>query len=139
MIEVRGLAIGAVLALMPAVAPAQPQPAKPPAAKPAPAKGGDQCFLSRDVNGFSAPNDRTVYVRVGVKDIYRLDLMSDCINLTFRQSLGLESIMTGPWICNPLDATVVYRDTGVPERCPVSAIHKLTDEERAALPKKDRP
>ncbi|HEY2659946.1 MAG TPA: DUF6491 family protein [Caulobacteraceae bacterium] len=130
-LKIAALAVAA-LAILPAAAPAQP-------AKKAPDKAQDQCFLSRDVNGFSAPNDHTVYVRVGVKDIYRLDLMTECANLTFRQSMGLESIMTGPWICNPLDATVVYRDTGIPERCPVSAIHKLTDEERAALPKKDRP
>ena len=129
----------AALALVVLPVAAVAQPAKAPPAKTAPAREPDQCFLSQNVNGFSAPNDHTVYVRVGVKDIYRLDLMSDCANLTFRQSLGLESVMTGPWICNPLDATVVYRDTGIPERCPVSAIHKLTEAEKAALPKKDRP
>jgi hypothetical protein len=99
----------------------------------------DQCFLSRDVNGFSAPDNHSVYVRVGVSDIYRLSLMGDCGDLTFRQSIGLEGAPGGAWICSPLDATVIYRSTGIPERCPVSTIHKLTPEEIAALPKKDRP
>ena len=25
-----------------------------------------ECFLQRNINGFSAPNDRTLYVRVGL-------------------------------------------------------------------------
>ncbi len=103
------------------------------------AKSHDTCFVRRDINGFSAPNDRTVYIRVGIRDIYRLDLMNDCAGLTFRQSFGLEDQPATPWICSPLDATVVYRESGIPERCPVTAIHKLTPQDIAALPKRDRP
>ncbi len=102
-------------------------------------KPHDACFVRRDINGFSAPNDRTVYIRVGVKDVYRLDLMNACVGLTFRQSFGLEDQPATPWICSPLDATVVYRETGIPQRCPVTAIHRLTPEEVAALPKRDKP
>jgi hypothetical protein len=120
--------VALALAATPAVVLAQPAQ-----------KSANQCFLSRDVNGFQAPNEHTVYIRVGVKDLYRLDLMSDCSGLTFRQALGFESTPGTPWICSPLDATIVYRDTGIPQRCPVTAIHKLTPEEAAALPKRDRP
>lgn len=98
-----------------------------------------QCFLQRNINGFSAPDDRTLYVRVGVKDIWRLDLMTNCTGLTFRNSFGLQGSPTSGWICNPLDATVRFNQPGARMRCPVSAIHKLTPEEAAALPKKDRP
>jgi len=104
-----------------------------------PPKAPEQCFFARDVNGFSAPNDHTVYIRVGVSKVYRLDLMNDCVNLTYRQSIGLESIPAESWICSPLDATVIYRDTGFPERCPVTAIHQLSPDELAKLPKRDRP
>jgi hypothetical protein len=99
----------------------------------------ESCFLASDVNGFSAPNDRTVYVEVGVHDVYRLDLMSNCLDLSFRQGVGLEGTPGSPWICSPLDATIVYRQTGVRQRCPVTAIHKLTAAELAAVPKQDRP
>ena len=108
-------------------------------ASPAAAKDEQACFLRRDVQGFSAPNDHTVYLRVGVSQIYRLDLMGDCQGLTFRQSFGLEDRPASPWICSPLDATVVYRETGIRQRCPVTAIHKLTVDEMKALPKRDRP
>ena len=122
------LTIAALAAVVPAAAVAAP------AAKPA-----NQCFVRSEVNGFRAPNNRTVYLRVGVKDVWKLDLMTDCINLTFRESLGLESLPGDPWVCSPLEATVIYRDNGFHQRCPVTAMHKLTADELAALPKKDRP
>jgi hypothetical protein len=100
---------------------------------------GNQCFYTRNINGFQAPDDRTVYIRVGVNDIYRLSLMVDCIGLSFRQGIGLESTPGDPWICSAIQATVVYRDTGISNRCPVSGIHKLTPAEIAALPKRDLP
>jgi hypothetical protein len=100
---------------------------------------GNQCFYTRNINGFQAPDDRTVYIRVGVRDIYRLGLMVGCSGLTFRQGIGLESTPGDPWICSPIQATVVYRDTGIHNRCPVSDIHKLTPAEIAALPRRDLP
>jgi hypothetical protein len=100
---------------------------------------GSQCFVRRNINGFMAPNDRTVYIRVGVNDIYRLSLMVDCTSLTFRQGIGLESTPGDPWICSAIQATVIYRDAGITNRCPVSDIHKLTPDEIAALPKRDLP
>ena len=105
----------------------------------APRPVGQQCFLPRDVAGFSAPDDHTLYVRVGADKVYRLDLMVDCDNLTYRQAVGLETIPAQSWICHPDDVTVIYHDTAMPERCPVSAIRRLTAEEVAALPKRDRP
>lgn len=102
-------------------------------------KPANQCFLSSDVNNFNAPDDHTVYIRVGVSDVWRLDLMVDCLNLSFRQSLALESTPGNPWVCSPLDATVITRETGMHMRCPVKALHKLTKDEIAALPKRDRP
>jgi hypothetical protein len=117
----------AVLVTAPAAPRAQP-----------PAKSADQCFASRNVVGFNAPDDHTVYIRVGVNEIYRLDLMTPCIDLAFRQSIGLAGAVT-PWVCSPLEATVVYRQTGITQRCPVKTIHRLTPDERAALPKRDRP
>jgi hypothetical protein len=135
MISIR-LAIGAILA---SAALAAPLASGVAVAKGDGQKPADACFARRDVNGFSAPNDHTVYIRVGVRQIDRLDLMTDCPQLTYRQEFGLEDRPASPWVCSPLDATVVYRETGIPERCPVQAIHKLTEDEMKALPKSDRP
>lgn len=104
------------------------------------ASSHDTCFARRNVESFSAPGDQTVYLRVGVNGIYRLDLMTHCLDLSFRESVGLEDQPASAFICSPLEATVVYRAAGgIPQRCPVKAIHKLTPEEVAALPRKDRP
>jgi len=100
---------------------------------------GPGCFVRRDINGFSAPNDRTLYIRVGISQIWRLDLMTECTGLSFRQAFGLEAQPASPWICSPLDATVIVRQPGFHMRCPVTAMHRLTPAEVAALPKRDRP
>ncbi|HWF00698.1 MAG TPA: DUF6491 family protein [Caulobacteraceae bacterium] len=99
----------------------------------------DQCFLASNVQNFSAPDTRTVYIRVGVNDIWRLDLMTECLDLPFREHLGFERAGSDPWICHPLQATIVSREAGVPQRCPVASMHRLTPEAVAALPKSLRP
>ena len=103
------------------------------------AASASPCFLQRNINGFYAPDDRTVYIRVGVKDIWRLETMNHCIGLTFRNAFALQGSPTSGWICTPLQATIFINQPGMRMRCPVSAIHKLTPAEAAALPKKYRP
>ena len=121
-------AVAAFVLASPAALPAAPT-----------ATNRDACFVRRDVSGFSAPNDHTVYLRVGVSQVVRLDLMTDCTGLSFRNAFGLEDSPATPWICSPLEATVISRDGGIGQRCPVKEIHKLTPDEVAALPKRDRP
>jgi hypothetical protein len=98
-----------------------------------------QCLYVHNINGFNAPNDHTIYVRSSVSDIWRLDLMTDCIGLSFKQGFRLRSAGGDPWICEPIQAEVSIRDTGIAQRCPVSGLHKLTSDEVAALPRRDRP
>ncbi len=110
----------------------------------APASAADPaqqpCFYARNINGFQAPDDHTVFIRVGVNDIYRLDLLPNCTGLTFRQNIAIQSTPAeGGFICTPLQAEVVYRDNGIPERCPVSGMHKLSPEEIASTPKRNLP
>jgi hypothetical protein len=112
-----------------AAAAAQAQPAAAPRA----------CFYARDISNFHVVDDRTVYLRVGVNQVYRLDLMGDCPQLSFRQSLGVETTPGAGTVCSPLDVELVYRDLGAPVRCPVTGLRALTPAEAAALPKKDRP
>jgi hypothetical protein len=123
------LSAAGLAVLAPPTAPVSAQPAQ---------RHAEQCFYSRGLDGFNAPNDRTVYIRAGNR-VFRLDLMIDCIGLAFRDHVGLESIPGDPWICQPIEAQVVYRENGVPTRCPVSAIHQLSPDELAALPPRDRP
>lgn len=100
----------------------------------------DSCFNARFINGFSAPDEETVYVRVGVRDIYRLKLFAPCLNVDWTMAVALKSRTGSDWICHGMDADLIVPNRGMgPQRCPVTDVHKLTPEEIAALPKKARP
>jgi len=131
-----GLSLAAALSL---AATAGGQPA--PASKPAP-RAGVSCFWVRDVDGFSAPDNQTLYVRVGVKQVYKLTLFGNCMDISWVHHVGLVTPRGLANICegtNPaLD--VVDRELGVGrERCPVTEVRKLTPDQVAALPKGQRP
>ena len=101
-------------------------------------KSARACFLTRNVSSWSAADDKTVYVRVGVKDIYRLDLLGPCPDIDWNWSIALESHGSS-WICSPLDATIIAKSPIGAQRCPVREVSKLTQQEAAALPKKQKP
>ena len=107
------------------------------AAGPAAAKR-DNCFHARNVSGFRAMDDKTVYLRVGVRDIYRLEVMGRCPEIDWSQRLALVS-RGSPWICSGLDADLVAPSPIGPQHCPVHTLRKLTPREAAALPRKLRP
>jgi hypothetical protein len=99
----------------------------------------NQCFWTRNITGFAAPDDHTVYVRVNFRDVYRLDLMVACPDVDWNQRIALVS-RGGSNICSALDAEVVSHATGIGrQRCPVKTLTKLTPEEIAALPKHAKP
>ncbi|MGZ3403893.1 MAG: DUF6491 family protein [Phenylobacterium sp.] len=104
-------------------------------------KPKDECFWARNVTSFAAPDDHTVYVKVNMHDVYRLDLMIACPDVDWNQRVALQSSHgAGGSICSPLDAEIISHATGLGrQRCPVKAMHKLTPDEIAALPKKAKP
>ena len=106
---------------------------------PAKAPTQNQCFWTRNVTSFAAPDDHTVYVRVNSHDVYKFDLMGSCPDVDWNQRLALVS-RGGSNICSGMDAEIVTHATGLGrQRCPVQHMQKLTPEEIAALPKGARP
>ena len=105
-----------------------------PAAKPAKA-----CFSARNVSNYAVVDDRTLNIRVGVRDVYQLDLMGVCPDLGSQNKIAIKS-RGSSFICSPLDATIIAGGAfGRTERCEVRGMRKLTPEEIAALPSRDRP
>lgn len=99
------------------------------------------CFYSRHIDSFNAPDDRTVYLRVGVRTVYEVKLFAPCTDVDWNQRIALTS-HGSDWICEGAGAVGVDIITHSPigrQRCPVSSIRRLTAEETAALPKRDRP
>lgn len=124
--------IASALAVTPAMAQPQANGIKPLA----PARA---CFFKNQMNGWKEVGDRQVNIRVSVRDVYVIELASPCWNLKWSQSLGIEargqsSICTG----DTVDVIVPDRTTG-PDRCWGRVTRKLTPEEVAALPPKQRP
>ena len=98
------------------------------------------CFYSRDVSSWAAVDRSTVNIRVSVNDIYQLKLLGDCPNIEWVNAIGLEH-RGSPWVCTGLDAElrVPQAGGGVPLRCPVASIRKLSKQEASALPPKQHP
>jgi len=127
------LAAAAVLALAATgVAAATPDHAADPQKR-------NQCFWTRNANGFAAADEHTLNVRVGVRDVYQFEMFGSCQGLDWDQRIALVS-RSGSSICTGMDAEVVASSPGFGrQRCPVRSVRKLTPEEVAALPKRAKP
>lgn len=113
--------------------------ASTPALAESPAKPSkNQCFFTRNADGFAAPDDKTLYVRVGVRDVYKFDMFGTCQDMDWNQRIALVS-RGGSSICTGMDADVVTHSPIGPMRCPVRSVKKLTPDEVKALPPKARP
>jgi hypothetical protein len=107
-----------------------------PSQKPAP-----QCFFSQDWDGWKATKDsKTIYIRVGVSHIYRLDLSNACPELQMPDAHLITHIRGSSTICTALDLDLKVSDMhGFATPCIVSQITPLSPAEAAALPKDVRP
>lgn len=117
---------------------AVPQAATAQAPAESKAKPKRQCFWTSQVNNFAAQDDRVVNVRVGVKDVYRLEIFGTCPEIDWTQKIALVS-RPGSTICTGLDAELIVPSAIGPQRCPVRTVRKLTPAEVAALPPKAKP
>ena len=80
-------------------------------AAPSEAKHGS-CFLSSNWSGWHAPDDKTLYLRVNLHDIYRVDLSSASPMLRWPNA-HLVNVMRGSsYICSPLDLQLSVADDG---------------------------
>ena len=118
-----------------ACAPTVADPAGPAATQ---ASQGRECFFTRNVNGFSAPDDDTLYVRVGVNDVYEMQMFARCPDMDWANRLAIVS-RSGSTICRGTDATIISPGPLGEQRCLVRSVRKLSEAEAAALPAGRRP
>jgi len=100
-----------------------------------------QCFNTRDWNGWTvSPDAKSMYIRTGVRSIYRLDFVNEC---RAAQGIGVHLVTRvrgSSSICSPLDLDLKVSDGhGFATPCIVSNITPLSAEEAAALPKRLKP
>ena len=129
-LKIAGIAGAAGLALLIAgAAPAEP------------AGRQARCFFPNEWSGWKATKDaRSIYLRVGVSRIYRLDLSNACEELRYPEAHLITNVRGGGSYCSPLDFDLsVSEPHGIPVACIVSKMTELTPSEAAALPKDLRP
>ena len=97
-----------------------------------------QCFWTRNVNNFASNDDRIVNIRVGVKDVYQLQMFGRCNDVDWSNRIAIRS-RGSSYICTGLDAEIIAPSPIGPQRCAVQSIRKLTEAEAKALPKHARP
>jgi hypothetical protein len=104
----------------------------------APAK--NSCFPSRNWDGWSAPGDGDfLYLRVS-KDIYRVDLTPGSHIRKEGDRFLINKMVGTDYICTALDLQLTLADhNGFSEPVLATSLRKLTPEEVAAIPAKDRP
>ncbi|HEX2560932.1 DUF6491 family protein [Phenylobacterium sp.] len=107
-------------------------------AGPAGAESPRQCFWARSVNSFSAVDDDTVNLRVGVKDYYQLELIGPCPDIDWAQQIAIQS-RGGSSVCVGSDAVLIAPSHIGPQRCHVRTVRRLTPQEVEAMDPKARP
>ena len=103
------------------------------------AQAAQKCFFITQWQGWSSPSPTVLYLRVN-RDIFRVDLSvgSDYLR---SPNMHLVSKLSGSTsICTPLDLNLELSDGQTFRQGLIAkAITKLTPEEAAAIPPKDRP
>jgi hypothetical protein len=109
------------------------------------ASAADQCFRAHDIQNHTKVDDHTLYLRVSINDIYRVEMKGGCLaGMTPSDPLVLKSHGGSDLICHPLDLDVGVRNGGfqnggITTPCIVGKISKLSKAEASALPKGLKP
>jgi hypothetical protein len=123
---IRSAAILTAAATMLATACAQ-QAAAPAAFGPS---SSGQCFLSSQVNGFTAVTDEVVLVQVGANRYFRLDLFGMCPNVDWSSRIGIRTTGGSNWICQGYNAELIVPTPGLgPQRCLVKSVRQIGKQE----------
>lgn len=123
-----GLAAGLVCAAAgPAMAKDPPKP--------------NQCFFSRDYQGFRAIDQHAMYIRVNVSDIYRIEFEGTCPEILEPDARLITVVRGSDQICGPLDwdLRVGQSPPSIATPCIVKSQTRLTPAEAAAIPRKQKP
>ncbi len=132
-------AIPGLFAVALGIAPVAAQPAsqsEPPMSPP------NTCFFINEFRGWKAPDDKTIYIRVNLDRIYRLDLAAACPSLTMPESHLITKTRGPDTVCSAIDwdLSVAQPPPGsIPEPCIVKQMTLLNPTQAAAIPPRFRP
>jgi hypothetical protein len=99
----------------------------------APALAAPNCLQIGQIYNWTAPDNKTLIVEDNWRQKFKLTLMAPCINLTFKERVGFQTIggFTG-LSCLSKGDNVLVHSPGFPQRCPIVNIVPYTpDMEKA--------
>lgn len=100
----------------------------------------NSCFLSANWSGWKSPDPNTIYLRIDVGHIYRLDLTQPAYQLNDPSVHLVSKVRGSSWVCSPIDLQLDVADShGFREPIFVKSITQLTPDEVKAIPLKYRP
>ena len=106
------------------------------------ARAPGQCFRISDTGGWRVtPDARTMYMKVGINQVYEVRLRASCPALK-RIGIHLVHKVQTDTVCTPMDFDLRVADNGVPMApisCLVADYRLMSPAEVAALPPKLRP
>ena len=96
-------------------------------------KAARDCFSANAVNGFNPVDDDTVDIRVGANRRYRLELAGFCPDIDRSWRIAVRTTGGSSWICQGLDAELIVPSPSGRQRCLVTDVRRLSEDEvRAA-------
>ncbi len=141
MIRLLPLSAVASLTLLALATSASAQPAPGAPAKPAAAE--NQCFPISEFQNWRALDSKTMYLRVGVNEYFRIEMSGECRELTYPDAHLITVWRGSSEVCGPLDWDLKVADGTGPGSfavpCIVKTQTRLTPAEAAAIPKKFKP
>jgi hypothetical protein len=131
-----------VLAMLGLTAAGLPCAAQPGGSATPPSSPASTCFYINQFNGWRAPDDKTIFIRVNLDRYYRLDLSGTCAMLKFADSHLITKTRGPDTVCSAVDwdLSVAQSSPGsIPEPCIVKTMTLLSPAEVAAIPPKYKP
>jgi hypothetical protein len=108
----------------------------------APKAAAKQCFRTAKIGNHTVGDSHTLYLEVGPKDVYRVTMRNTCLGgVQSTAPIELSTLGASGIICEAADLdvrTTLAGGGGLPARCLVDELTKLTPAEAAAR-KKARP
>jgi hypothetical protein len=117
---------------------ASAQAAEKPAEK---SSGAGKCFYLKDVQNHTVGDDRTLYLNVGGRSVYKVGMSNNCLGGASSSDPIVIKERGSSNICQAIDLDIgaTVNGGGLPSRCIVDTLTKLTPAQAAALPAKVKP
>lgn len=99
-----------------------------------------QCFRTQEIRNHTIGDDRTLYLDVAGRDVYRVDMSGSCLaGATSSDPLIMRQPPGSAIVCRTIDLDIAVDKGGFTSPCIVSGIGRLSPEQVAALPPRIRP